>query len=90
MTEARSWSVVYSDTGRIALASATTAERAAVLDFEKQLAAQPYVGELYPDRVGGLYVARLDVADRRAWTTVLYRVDDAAREVLIIALVSGP
>jgi hypothetical protein len=89
VTEPR-WSVVYSDTGRTALASATPDERAAVLSFEKVLATTPFVGELYPDRVGGLYVARIDVGERRAWTSVLYRVDQAAAEVLIVALVSGP
>ncbi len=90
MSTPRPWSVVYSDTGRTALASATPEERAAVLDVEKQLATNPLVGELYPDRVGGLYVTRIDVGGRRGWTSVLYRVDDTAGEVLIVALVSGP
>lgn len=86
-----SWSVVYSDTGRAGLATATAEERAAILAFEKQLAEEPYSrGELYPDRVGGLYTALLTVGDRIAWTSVLYRIDEARREVLIVALISGP
>ncbi|MFE6165458.1 hypothetical protein ACFQ7F_41885 [Streptomyces sp. NPDC056486] len=85
------WSVVYSDMGRLALATATPEERAAVLAFEKELARDPYtLGEIYPDRVGGIYTALLTVGGRRGWTSVLYRVDEAAREVLVIALVSGP
>lgn len=85
------WSVVYSDTGRAALASATPEERAAVLKFEAQLAEGPHsLGEFYPDRVGGLYTALLTVGGRLAWTSVLYRTDDARREVLVVALVSGP
>ncbi|MFF4392966.1 hypothetical protein GTW69_37890 [Streptomyces sp. SID7760] len=88
---ASSWSVVYSDTGRAALATATPDERAAVLKFEAQLADAPHhLGELYPDRVGGLYTALLTVSGRPAWTSVLYRIDDARREVLVVALVSGP
>ncbi|MEU2395059.1 hypothetical protein [Streptomyces sp. NPDC007369] len=86
-----SWFVVYSDTGRAALATATPQERGAVLKFEAQLADTPHrLGELYPDRVGGLYTALLDVDGRPAWTSVLYRIDEARREVLIVALVSGP
>ncbi|MFI5867725.1 hypothetical protein [Streptomyces sp. NPDC051546] len=85
------WSVVYSDTGRAALSVATPTERAAILAFEGVLARDPYgPGELYPDRVGGIYTATLTVADRPAWTSVLYRVDEAAREVLIVVIVSGP
>lgn len=91
MTDGTLWSVVYSDTGRAGLATATAEERAAVLGFEKQVAASPYTcGELYPDRVGGLYTALLTVDDRLAWTSVLYRIDEARREVLIVAIVSGP
>jgi hypothetical protein len=91
VTPGAPWSVVYSDTGRTSLASATAEERAAVLAFEKELAAEPYaLGELYPDRVGGVYTAQLTVAGRAAWTSVLYRIDESAREVLIIAMVSGP
>ncbi|MBK6017604.1 hypothetical protein [Streptomyces sp. MBT53] len=91
MTQGAMWSVVYSETGRAGLATATTEERAAVLAFEKELAQEPYSrGELYPDRVGGLYTALLTVAGRLAWTSVLYRVDETRREVLIVALVSGP
>ncbi|WP_326683062.1 hypothetical protein [Streptomyces sp. NBC_01237] len=86
-----SWSVVYSDTGRISLATATAEERTAVVQFEKGLCADPHAaGEIYPDRVGGLYTALLTVGGRPAWTSVLYRVDDAAREVLVVALISGP
>lgn len=49
-----SWSVVYSDTGRISLATATAEERTAVVQFEKGLCADPHAaGEIYPDRVGG-------------------------------------
>ncbi|MER7817399.1 hypothetical protein [Streptomyces sp. NPDC096153] len=85
------WSIVYSDTGRVSLATATAEERAAVLAFEKELARDPYaLGELYPDRVGGLYTALLTVGGRPAWTSVLYRVDETAREVLVVALISGP
>ena len=85
------WSVVYSDTGRAGLATATPAERAAILAFEKYLATDPHAaGELYPDRVGGLYTALLAVGGRLAWTSVLFRVDDARREVLVVALISGP
>ncbi|MGC5401894.1 hypothetical protein ACPXCP_39910 [Streptomyces sp. DT20] len=85
------WSVLYSDTGRISLASATAEERAAVLQFEKGLSIDPHAaGEIYPDRVGGLYTALLTVGGRAAWTSVLYRVDDVAREVLVVALISGP
>ena len=91
MTHDASWSVVYSETGRAGLATATTEERAAVLAFEKRLAQDPYTpGELYPDRVGGLYTALLAVGGRLAWTSVLYRCDEARREVLIVALISGP
>ncbi|MDJ0345531.1 hypothetical protein QMK19_33845 [Streptomyces sp. H10-C2] len=91
MSASASWSVVYSDTGRAALASATAEERAAILAFEKQLAERPHsLGELYPDRVGGLYTALLTVADRIAWTSVLYRIDESRREVLIVVIVSGP
>ncbi|TLQ38841.1 hypothetical protein [Streptomyces marianii] len=91
MTDGTSWSVVYSDTGRAGLATATAEERAAVLGFEKQVAESPYTcGELYPDRVGGLYTALITVGGRLAWTSVLYRVDEARREVLIVAIVSGP
>ncbi|WP_331720084.1 hypothetical protein OG762_51550 (plasmid) [Streptomyces sp. NBC_01136] len=91
MTYDAPWSVVYSETGRAGLATATTEERAAVLAFEKLLAQDPYSqGELYPDRVGGLYTALLTVADRLAWTSVLYRIDEARHEVLIVAIVSGP
>ncbi|MFD4020619.1 hypothetical protein [Streptomyces sindenensis] len=91
MTEGAPWPVVYSETGRAGLATATTEERAAVLAFEKQLAASPYAcGELYPDRVGGLYTALLTVSGRTAWTSVLYRIDEARGEVLIVAVVSGP
>ncbi|MEU7153851.1 hypothetical protein AB0B15_38425 [Streptomyces sp. NPDC045456] len=85
------WSVVYSDTGRAGLATATIEERAAVLGLESRLAADPYVcGELYPDRVGGLYTSLLEVGGRLAWTSVLYRIDEARREVLIVAIISGP
>lgn len=35
VSDSRPWSVVYSDTGRTALASARPEERAAVLDYEK-------------------------------------------------------
>jgi hypothetical protein len=85
------WAVVYSETGRAGLATATAGERAAVLGFEKQVAEAPYTcGELYPDRVGGLYTALLPVGGRMAWTSVLYRIDEARREVLIVAIVSGP
>jgi len=91
VTAGTPWSVVYSDTGRAGLATATAEERAAILAFEARLAADPYVnGELYPDRVGGLYTALLTVGGRMAWTSVLYRVDEAAREVLVVALISGP
>ncbi|MEU5190971.1 hypothetical protein AB0G83_28045 [Streptomyces klenkii] len=91
MTEGTPWAVVYSETGRAGLATATPEERAAVLGFEKRVAASPYTcGELYPDRVGGLYTALLTVGGRMAWTSVLYRVDEARREVLIVAIVSGP
>lgn len=87
----RRWSVVYSDTGRRALASAVPEVRSAVLDFEEELAAHPYRGERYADRAGGLYVARRDVAGRPAWTSVLYRVEgQRAGEVLIVSLISGP
>jgi hypothetical protein len=85
------WFVVYSETGRAGLATATAEERAAILAFEKQLAEEPYSrGELYPDRVGGLYTALLTVGERVAWTSVLYRIDETRREVLIVALISGP
>ncbi|MEW1551477.1 type II toxin-antitoxin system RelE family toxin [Streptomyces tsukubensis] len=85
------WSIVYSETGRAGLATATVAERAAVLDFEKQLARSPHeCGELYPDPVGGLYTGLLEVGGVPAWTSVLYRVDDEAREVLVVAIISGP
>ncbi|MFE4496072.1 hypothetical protein ACFRKD_26825 [Streptomyces niveus] len=91
MNPGHPWSVVYSDTGRAALASATPEERAAILAFEAQLSAGPHnLGELYPDRVGGLYTALLAVRNRPAWTSVLYRVDEARREVLIVVIVSGP
>ncbi|MFD9819101.1 hypothetical protein [Streptomyces violascens] len=85
------WSVVYSETGRAALAAATPDERAAILGYEKQLAAAPYAcGELYPDRIGNLYLGLLQVGGRLAWTSVLYRVDEAAHEVMIVVIVSGP
>ncbi|WP_335939978.1 hypothetical protein [Streptomyces sp. PTD5-9] len=91
MTQGTPWAVVYSETGRVGLATATVEERAAVLGFEKQVAASPYTcGELYPDRVGGLYTALLSVGGRMAWTSVLYRIDEARHEVLIVAIVSGP
>ncbi|MGW2227487.1 hypothetical protein [Streptomyces formicae] len=91
MTSDASWDVVYSETGRAGLATATIEERAAVLGFEAQLAASPYTcGELYPDRVGGLYTALLAVGGRLAWTSVLYRIDEARHEVMIVAIVSGP
>ncbi|MGV9315177.1 hypothetical protein ACWDR0_23785 [Streptomyces sp. NPDC003691] len=91
MTPDTSWSVVYSDTGRAGLATATAEERSAVLAFEKQLAQTPHaLGELYPDPVGGLYTALLEVGGVPAWTSVLYRVDDTAREVLVVAIISGP
>ncbi|MFI1890515.1 hypothetical protein [Streptomyces jumonjinensis] len=91
MTTDTPWSIAYSDTGRAGLATATAAERAAVLAFEKQLARGPHAcGELYPDRVGGLYTALLEVGGVLAWTSVLYRVDDTTREVLVVAIVSGP
>ncbi|MFJ3673639.1 hypothetical protein ACIPSE_45080 [Streptomyces sp. NPDC090106] len=91
MSDGALWSVVYSETGRAGLATATIEERAAVLGFEKLLAQTPYGrGELYPDRVGGLYTALLAVEERPAWTSVLYRIDEDRREVLIVAIVSGP
>lgn len=91
MTAGTPWAVIYSETGRAGLATATAEERAHILEFEKQLAESPYArGELYPDRVGGLYTARLTVGGRVAWTSVLYRIDEARREVLIVAIVSGP
>ncbi|MFE0654220.1 hypothetical protein ACFVZH_37320 [Streptomyces sp. NPDC059534] len=91
MTADPPWAIAYSETGRAGLATATPEERAAVLGFEKQAAASPYTcGELYPDRVGGLYTAQLSVGGRYAWTSVLYRVDEVRREVLIVAIVSGP
>ncbi|MFD8155339.1 MULTISPECIES: hypothetical protein [Streptomyces] len=91
MTPGTPWAVVYSETGRAGLATATAEERAAVLAFEKRVAASPYTcGELYPDRVGGLYTALLNVGGRMAWTSVLYRVDETRHEVLIVAIVSGP
>ncbi|EST38326.1 hypothetical protein N566_08090 [Streptomycetaceae bacterium MP113-05] len=91
MRGTRRWSVLYSDTGRLALASATPEERSAVIDFEASLAAHPHVGEEYADRAGGIRVARCDVAGRPAWTSVLYRVDEAeTEEVSIVAIISGP
>ncbi|MGW2599543.1 hypothetical protein [Streptomyces klenkii] len=86
------WTVEYDpDTGRGALAVATPAERAAIISFEQQLAQAPHhCGDFYPDAVGGLYTALLTVEGRPAWTSVLYRVDDDARTVLIVGIVSGP
>ncbi|MEU9057113.1 hypothetical protein AB0D37_43245 [Streptomyces sp. NPDC048384] len=91
MTAGTPWAVVYSETGRAGLATATAEERAHILGFEKQLAESPYTcGELYPDRVGGLYTSLLTVGGRVAWTSVLYRIDEARHEVLIVAIISGP
>lgn len=85
------WAVVYSDAGRAGMATATPEERAAILACEEDLANDPHArGEIYPDRVGGLYTALLTVGEQYAWTSVLYRVDDAAREVLVVAIISGP
>lgn len=62
-----------------------------ILAFEKYLSEAPYgCGELYPDRVGGLYTGLLAVGGRLAWTSVLYRIDEARREVLVVAIISGP
>lgn len=50
------------------------------------LTSDPYaLGQFYPDRGGGLYTALLTVAGRLAWTSVLYRIDEAEHEVLVIA-----
>ncbi|GGU51210.1 hypothetical protein [Streptomyces violascens] len=97
MTEPAPWSVVYSETGRAALSVATPQERAAILALEARLALDPYAcGEIYPDRIGNLYLALLEVGGRLAWTSVLYRIDEGnldegtRGEALIVAVVSGP
>ncbi|MFJ7336378.1 hypothetical protein ACIQUU_24435 [Streptomyces sp. NPDC101116] len=80
------WSVVYSNTGRAALALATPEARAAVVTFEARLAESPRdVDELGQDPLTGLFTAPL-----RCGGHVVYRIDEAHRMVLIAALELHP